>query len=285
MKSSVIENILELRDVVYRYPDGSRGLDRISISFERGRRNAVLGLNGAGKTTLFLHCNGILKPGSGTVYFNGQPFDYGRKNLCQLRSRVGLVFQNPDAQLFSASVREDVSFGPMNMGLPIADVRERVEDSLGLVGMLPFSEKPVHSLSYGQKKRVCIAGVLAMKPELLILDEPMAGLDVAMQHELTTVLDGLHDAGITVVIATHDIDFAYQWADRVNLLVAGQCKASWEAQQLPDVIEELAEYGVGVPRVAELYSCLREAGAFNDRHVLPRSHAELLGLLSSLTIV
>jgi cobalt/nickel transport system ATP-binding protein len=272
-------NVIELQQVHYRYPDGSRGLDGISIAFEKGRKSTVLGLNGAGKTTLFLHCNGILKPSAGRILFCDTPFDYSRKSLCSLRSRVGLVFQNPDAQLFSASVREDVSFGPMNMGLPIAEVRRRVEESLQSVGMLPFAEKPAHSLSYGQKKRVCIAGVLAMKPEILILDEPMAGLDVAMQQELAGLLDDLHSAGITVVIATHDIDFAYQWADRVCLLADGRCISSWDACQLPDFMNQLQESGVGVPKVAELYSQLLNSGTITPALSAPRSHNQLLELI------
>ncbi len=273
------QNVIELQQVDYRYPDGSRGLDSISIAFEKGKKSTVLGLNGAGKTTLFLHCNGILKPRSGRVLFYDIPFDYGRKSLCNLRSRVGLVFQNPDAQLFSASVREDVSFGPMNMGLRIDEVRKRVEESLSSVGMLQFAEKPAHSLSYGQKKRVCIAGVLAMKPEILILDEPMAGLDVAMQQELVGLLDDLHAAGITVVIATHDIDFAYQWADKVNLLSEGRCVASWNANQLPGLLGELAVSGVGVPKVAELYKQLLGTGMISQNLPFPRSHQELMGLI------
>lgn len=284
MINSGTSNIIELQGVDYRYPDGSRGLDRISISFEKGRKNSVLGLNGAGKTTLFLHCNGILKPNSGRIFFCGMPFDYSRKSLCALRSRVGLVFQNPDAQLFSASVLEDVSFGPMNMGLPVAEVRRRVEEALHSVGMLQLAEKPAHSLSYGQKKRVCIAGVLAMKPEMLILDEPMAGLDVAMQQELLGLLDGLHESGITIVVATHDIDFAYQWSDRINLLADGRCAGCWSPEQLPAMLEELAGYGVGIPKVAEIYRQLADSRAIDSAEPVPRSHQQLLDLIGRIRL-
>ncbi len=282
MTDSPTLNIIELQDAVFSYPDGSRGLDGLSIAFPKGVKTAVLGLNGAGKTTMFLHCNGILRPQQGTVLFCGAPFDYGRRSLSALRSRVGLVFQNPDAQLFSASVLEDVSFGPMNMGLPLDEVRRRVEESLRVVGMREMSDKPAHALSYGQKKRVCIAGVLAMRPELLILDEPMAGLDVAMQQELLAVLDGLHASGISVVIATHDIDFAYQWADRICLLEKGRCKAAWETQLLPQCLEELSFSGVGVPRVAEIYRTLVSSTSLPEYHPVPRSHQELLELISSI---
>ena len=278
------ESILELRKVSYRYPDGSRGLDDCSISFQRGRRTAPLGLNGGGKTTLFLQCNGVLRPQSGQVLLEGSPLDYGRKGLRRLRSRVGVVFQNPDAQLFSASVREDVSFGPLNLGLATEVVRDRVERSLTAVGMAGHADRPVHAMSYGQKKRVCIAGVLAMGPELLILDEPMAGLDAAMQAELTVVLQRLHDSGMTIIIATHDIDFAYQWADRVSVLETGRCAANWPASELPWVLERLESFGIGIPRVAQLHRSLMAAGLASDDTLPPRSHQQLLDQLAILRV-
>ncbi len=278
------EIILELRGVSFRYPDGNRGLDDCSISFQKGKRTALLGLNGAGKTTLFLQCNGVLRPHSGQVLLAGTPLDYGRQGLRGVRSRIGIVFQNPDTQLFSASVREDVSFGPLNLGLPLAEVRERVERSLAAVGMTGYADRPVHAMSYGQKKRVCIAGVLAMEPELLILDEPMAGLDAAMQTELATVLEGLHAGGMTVIIATHDIDFAYQWADCVSVLEAGRCAATWPATELPWVLERLERFGVGVPRVAQLHHALVSAGLADAATPPPRCHQHLLDHLATLAV-
>lgn len=277
--------MLELRNVCYRYPGGNRGLEGCTISFERGKRTSLLGLNGAGKTTLFLQCNGVLRPQSGTVLLDGTPLDYSRKGMRSLRSRIGVVFQNPDAQLFSASVREDVSFGPLNLGLPVSQVRERVERSLEAVGMLEYADRPVHAMSYGQKKRVCIAGVLAMKPELLILDEPMAGLDAAMQTGLAAVLEQLHDSGMTIIIATHDVDFAYQWSDRINVLEGGRCAAVWETAQVPQVLEQLKKFGVGVPRVAELYHHMVETGLITAVNPSPRGHQELLRELMARTAV
>lgn len=277
--------ILELQEVGYRYPDGSRGLDQCSISFERGMRTAVLGLNGAGKTTLFLQCNGVLRPQTGKVLIDGSPLNYGRQGLRNLRSRIGLVFQNPDAQLFSTSVREDVSFGPLNLGLSMAVVRDRVEQSLVAVGMSEYADRPVHAMSYGQKKRVCIAGVLAMAPEALILDEPMSGLDAAMQTELATVLERLHDNGMTIIIATHDIDFAYQWADRISVLEAGRCAASWHATELPQVIDNLKSFGIGIPKVVELHQHLVDAGVTTTVDPPPRSHLHLLHQLAALRAV
>lgn len=276
MKQQLINNILALKDVRYRYPDGSVGLDGCSLNIRHGSRIALLGANGAGKTTLFLHLNGILRPQTGTVSYDGAPLNYSRHDLHSLRSRVGLVFQNPDSQLFSASVREDVSFGPLNLGLDNGTVRDRVEEALKAVGMTACADKPVHNLSYGQKKRVCIAGVLAMRPKVLVLDEPMAGLDVAMQAELTQILERLHREGMTIIIASHDMDFAYQWADTIAILVNGRCADTLDAKSIPENLAQLAAYGLGVPRVAELYEALGACGLADNGMIPPRSHALLL---------
>ena len=282
MKQHLVEPILELKDVGFRYPDGSVGLDGCSVSIQRGERIALLGANGAGKTTLFLHLNGILRPQGGEVLFNCSSLDYSRLGLHNLRSRIGLVFQNPDSQLFSASVREDVSFGPLNLGLDNESVKSRVEEALHAVGMTTCANKPVHNLSYGQKKRVCIAGVLAMQPEVLILDEPMAGLDVAMQIELTYILDRLHAEGMTIIIATHDIDFAYQWADSIIVLVKGSCAATLDAECIPDSLEQFAAYGLGVPRVAELHNTLANGRFLDSSEPSPRSHQDLMKKISTM---
>ena len=273
--------ILELKDVSFNYPDGSPGLVDCSLSLLRGSRTVLLGPNGAGKTTLFLHCNGILLPASGKVLFNGRPLDYGRQGLHDIRSRIGLVFQNPDSQLFSASVREDVSFGPINQGLDRRVVRERVEEALEVVGMAGHAEKPVHNLSYGQKKRVCIAGVLAMRPQLMILDEPTAGLDLRMQHELMAVLDKLHGEGITIVMATHDVDLAYAWADEARLLDCGTVVASFNAGDFPAQAGVLEQYGLGVPQVAKVYPPLVRRGVVPLGENAPRSCEELASILNS----
>ena len=274
--------VLELSDVVFRYPDGSVGLDGCSLPFRRGSRTVLLGPNGAGKTTLFLHCNGILRPERGQVMFDGVPLNYSRQGLRELRSRVGLVFQNPDGQLFSASVREDVSFGPMNLGLEERQVRERVEEALEVVGMAGCAEKPVHNLSFGQKKRVCIAGVLAMRPEVMILDEPVAGLDLRMQHELLEVLQRLHEEGITIIMATHDVDLAYAWADEACLLECGRLAARFAADHFPQQAGILGQYGLEPPQAALLYPLLIARGLLPSEGVAPRSCTELARLLERI---
>lgn len=276
MSRRTTDHIIELKDVSFRYPDGSIGLAGCSLPIRRGGRTALLGANGAGKTTLFLHLNGIVRPQSGTVFYGGSPLEYSRNGLHSLRSRIGLVFQNPDSQLFSASVREDVSFGPLNLGLDSGTVRNRVEEALDAVGMTVCADKPVHNLSYGQKKRVCIAGVLAMRPEVLVLDEPMAGLDVAMQVNLAQILDRLHDDGMTIIIATHDMDFAYAWSDSMAVMVAGECVASWDTGILAENLAQLASYGLGVPRVAELHNLMTACGLLAKDASPPRNHLVLL---------
>lgn len=252
--------LLEALSLSHRYADGSLGLDGCSLAIRRGSRNALLGANGSGKTTLLMHCNGLLQPSAGSLRFAGAPLDRSRAGLAALRRRVGLVFQNPDRQLFSASVVEDVSFGPLNLGLDEATVRGRVAEALAAVGMSEQAKRPVHHLSFGQKKRVCIAGVLAMQPEVLLLDEPMAGLDAAMQHELLAVLDRLAGQGITIVLSTHDVDFAYRWADDIHLLAAGRCLASFAAVELPAQAAMLKQAGQALPAVVALQGALAARG-------------------------
>lgn len=252
--------LLEALSLSHRYADGSLGLDGCSLAIRRGSRNTLLGANGSGKTTLLMHCNGLLQPSAGSLRFAGVPLDRSRAGLAALRRRVGLVFQNPDRQLFSASVVEDVSFGPLNLGLDEATVRGRVGEALAAVGMVEHAKRPVHHLSFGQKKRVCIAGVLAMQPEVLLLDEPMAGLDAAMQHELLAVLDRLAGQGITIVLSTHDVDFAYRWADDIHLLAAGRCLASFAAVELPAQAAMLKQAGQALPAVVALQGALAARG-------------------------
>lgn len=252
--------LLEARAVTHIYPDGRLGLKDCSLQLRAGSRNAILGSNGAGKTTLLLHLNGILQPSSGTLFCQGQAFDYGRSGLRALRAKVGLVFQNPDRQLFSAVVEEDVSFGPLNLGLDAATVRQRVQQSLKAVGMQAHARRMVHHLSFGQKKRVCLAGVLAMEPELLLLDEPMAGLDVQMQAELAALLNDLAARGVTILLSTHDVEFAYQWADEIHLLREGQCLASGAAADIVARADLLQSAGLNAPVALALHAELSALG-------------------------
>ncbi|WP_277058619.1 energy-coupling factor ABC transporter ATP-binding protein [Trichlorobacter lovleyi] len=276
--------LFRLENISYRYPDGSTGLDQCSLSIERGSRSVVMGANGAGKTTLFLQLNGILRPTTGRVCFNGCPLDYSRNGLRQLRSKVGLLFQNPDNQLLSASVQEDVSFGPLNLGLEDAEVRARISSSLEAVGMSDYAEKPVQALSYGQKKRVCIAGLLAMDPEVLILDEPMAGLDLAMKQELEQILNALHQRGMTIILSSHDSDFVYRWSDQILLISGGRCSDTFQTEQLPDAIDRLSEQALGIPSVISAYQALIAQQLIPAASPPPRSIKELTALIKQLPL-
>lgn len=274
--------ILDFKEVTYHYPDGTPGLQACSLAFERGSRNAVIGANGSGKTTLFQHANGLYRPAQGCIRFAGRPLDYSRSGLRTLRTQVGLVFQNPDRQLFSANVTEDVSFGPMNLGLDESTVRERVTAALAAVGMTALADRPVHALSFGQKKRVCIAGVLAMRPDLVVLDEPLAGLDPLMQQELTDLLAGLHTQGITLVISTHNVDFAYAWADTIHVMQQGACRASFAAELLPQKTASLDHAGLTLPAVIGLHAELATRGIL-PASPSPRSTQQLLTMLKAPT--
>lgn len=270
--------LLEARRLRYAYPDGRQALRDCSLSIAAGSRNVLLGANGAGKTTLLQHFNGLLRPASGELRLDGQPFDYSRAGLAALRRRVGLVFQNPEAQLLAPTVAADVSFGPLNLGLPPAEVRQRTAFALAAVGLTALAERPVQHLSHGQKKRACIAGVLAMSPDLILLDEPMAGLDAAMQAELIAVLDRLAAEGVSLLVSTHDVDFAYRWADTLYLLEDGCCTAAFAADAWPEQLAVLRAAGQPQPAVLSLYQQLSERGLAAAPR-LPRSFDELLAAL------
>lgn len=273
--------ITEIRSVDFCYADGTQALRNLSLAFARGRRTALLGRNGAGKSTLFTLLNGIERPPRGEVRFAGEPVAYDRRSLRELRRRIGLVFQDPDSQLFSASIREDVSFGPLNQGLPAGEVRRRVEQALATVGLAALADRPTHALSYGEKKRACLAGVLAMEPDVLILDEPAAGLDPPMTAQLLLLLDNLHTAGRTVIVATHDVDFAFAWADEICVLHEGTLAFQGAATDYAAVCRVLPELGLNLPVVFELFGELHRRGlVFGEAP--PRTCAELLARLDNI---
>lgn len=211
---------LRVRGLAYDYPDGQQALRGVDFSVAPGERVALLGPNGAGKTTLVLHLNGILTPTRGQVWVDGLPV--GRDTLGEVRRRVGIVFQDPDDQLFSPTVWEDVAFGPANLGLRGADLDRRVERALARVGMSSHADRPPHHLSFGQRRRVAVATVLAMHPSVLVLDEPSSNLDPASRRELAEIVTGLE---VTVLMVTHDLPYALWLCERAVLLSAGAVAA------------------------------------------------------------
>lgn len=213
--------VLEVRDLAFAYPDGHQALFGVDLHVHRGERVALLGPNGAGKTTLVLHLNGILGAaasghGSGSVAVSGLPVE--KRHLKEIRRRVGIVFQDPDDQLFLGTVRQDVAFGPANLGLKGAELDRRVMDALDRVGMADFVDRPPHHLSYGQRRRVAVATVLAMEPEVLVLDEPSSNLDPASRRELADILRSLD---VTVLMVTHDLPYALELCPRSVVLSEG----------------------------------------------------------------
>ena len=208
--------VIELRGVAFAYPDGHQALFGVDLHIHPGERVALLGPNGAGKTTLVLHLNGILRPGAGTVTVSGVPVT--DETVQEVRRRVGIVFQDPDDQLFMPSVRDDVAFGPANLGLSGAALEARVASALDVVGMAEFADRPPHHLSFGQRRRVAIATVLAMEPEILVLDEPSSNLDPTSRRELAEILESLP---VTVLMVTHDLPYAAQLCERAVVLHDG----------------------------------------------------------------
>ena len=233
-------------------------LDGLSLAVGRGRRLAVLGPNGAGKSTLLLHLNGTLKPHEGEVLLDGEAGSYSRAGLSRWRRRVGLVLQEPDDQLFAATVTEDVSFGPLNLGLGEAETRERVAEALAALGIAELAERATHMLSFGQKKRVAIAGAIAMRPEVLLLDEPVAGLDHQGARRLLAALGTLSAAGTTLVFTTHDVDLAWAFADEVALFDAGRVVRFGPAAEVLADRVALARAGLEPPLLLELGFRTRE---------------------------
>lgn len=218
--------ILELKDISYQYSDHTVALKNVSLKIERGRKIALLGNNGAGKSTLLLHLNAILIPSTGHMLFRGKRITYKRIEKQKLRQHVGIVFQNPDSQLFASSVYEDIKYGPRNMGWTPEKVKEAVDAAMALTETDSLKEKPPHFLSLGQKKRVAIAGVLAMNPELLILDEPTAGLDPYYTKKIMNILNTIQNENRTIIISTHDVNLAFEWADEVWIMNDGQIISS-----------------------------------------------------------
>ncbi|MFD3545768.1 ATP-binding cassette domain-containing protein [Streptomyces sp. NPDC058655] len=210
--------LVELAGAGYAYEDGPEVLSGVDFAITEGRALVLLGRNGSGKTTLMRLLSGGLRPGSGALLLDGAEVAYHRAGLTRLRTAVQLVVQDPDDQLFAASVEQDVSFGPMNLGLPAAEVRARVDAALAALDITALRDRPTHLLSYGQRKRAAIAGAVAMAPRVLILDEPTAGLDPDGQERLLEVLAGLRRSGTTVVMATHDVELAVRWADDAAVL-------------------------------------------------------------------
>jgi cobalt/nickel transport system ATP-binding protein len=257
-------------------------LSGLDLCVERGRCLAVLGPNGAGKTTLLLHLNGTLRPDGGLVLLDGKVAGYSRAALSSWRRRVGLVLQDADDQLFAASVAEDVSFGPLNCGLDPRETRRRVEETLAALQIADLASRPPHMLSFGQKQRVALAGAVAMRPEVLLLDEPTAGLDHLGSAHLLAVLEKLKAIGTTLVFTTHDVDFAYRFADDVALFNEGKVVAQGKTSAVLGNSALMESARLGPPLLLAIGLKARAVGLLKDTEALPTCAAEVLRLFDRM---
>ena len=214
--------IIKTQGLNYSYHNGQRALFDVNIAIKQGEKTAVIGSNGSGKSTLFLCLNGINKPQNGKVFFKGKEVDYSSKGLLNLRQSVGIVFQNPDDMIFSSSVRQDIAFGLLNMGFSNIQAEEKIKSISKFLNLESLLHKPVHELSGGEKKRVSLAGVMVMEPEVIILDEPGAYLDTLNAKTVYKIIDSLSQKGKTVIISSHNMDFVLNWADSVIVLKDGK---------------------------------------------------------------
>ncbi|WP_309059743.1 ATP-binding cassette domain-containing protein [Streptomyces sp.] len=272
--------LVALRGASFAYEDGPPVLTGLDFEVREGRALALLGRNGSGKTTLMRLLSGGLRPHSGKLTVGGRAVRYDRKGLTRLRTTVQLVVQDPDDQLFAASVGQDVSFGPLNLGLPDAEVRARVAQALAALDITALADRPTHLLSYGQRKRTAIAGAVAMRPRVLILDEPTAGLDPDGQERLLATLDGLRENGTTVVMATHDVDLALRWADDAALLTPSGAHTGPAATMLART-ELLAAAGLRLPWGVAVADLLRARGLPAGPAPGPRTPEELAALVAA----
>ncbi len=276
-----MDYLIETKELYHKYGSNeeSHSLIDVSIKIREGVKTAILGANGAGKSTLFYHFNGVLRPESGEVLYRGIPLSYKKEHLFQLRDDICVVVQNPDEQIFSSTVEEDVAFGPMNQNLPPDVVEDRIRECLFMVGMEEFRYRPTTQLSYGQRKRVAIAGAIAMKPKVLILDEPTAGLDPQMSQEIMELIDQMCISGTTVIISTHDVDLAYAWADEIHVMRQGMLAYSGEPGGFFLDRQTVALTGLTLPHTFSVNLTLKSIRGLS-KSPYPRTNSQLLSKLT-----
>ena len=251
---------LETKNLSFTYHDGTQALKNVNIKIKKGEKIAIMGPNGAGKSTLFSHFNGLSEPTSGHVEKKKKKIVFEREALLKVRQKVGIVFQDPNDQLFAPTVKEDVAFGPMNLGLEYEEVERRIKESLEMVGMAGFEEKTPHHLSGGQQKRVAIAGIIAMRPDIMILDEPTAGLDPEGVDKVLNILNNLNKEGMSIVISSHDIEMVNHFADKIFVLYGGEIIAEGDKHQIFSDKELLKKAHLKAPVTTEILYKLKENG-------------------------
>jgi len=261
--------ILKIRDLYYDYGNGTTALNGVSVDIYEGEKIAVIGSNGAGKSTFFLNTNGVLKPDQGEISYRGTVIN--KKNLKELRKNIGIVFQDADNQIIASTVMAEVGFGPMNLKLPKEEVLKRVEEALTYMNILDYKDRPPHYLSGGEKKRVSIADIIAMKSEIIIFDEPTAGLDPLNAQMLEEVLGKLGSEGKTMLISTHDVDFVYRWAERAVVFCQGKIIADGTPLEIFQNKGILKQANLKQPMMMEVYDLLVEKHLLEDEKSYPVS--------------
>jgi cobalt/nickel transport system ATP-binding protein len=278
---AVEEVLLKAEGLRYSYGQEKEALKGIDLTVKKGEKIVVLGSNGAGKSTLFLTLNGVLTPDSGRIIYREK--EIGKKDMNELRRNVGIVFQDADNQIIASTVFSEVSFGPMNLRLPKEEVVKRVNSSLASMNLTEMKDRPPHYLSGGEKKRVSIADIIAMEPEVILFDEPTASLDPVNVKMLKEVLDEMTHLGKTLLISTHDVDFAFQWAERALVFSGGNMIADGPVRDVfnsPDVLEEA---NLRKPVIMEVFESLVRHGVLQKEAVCPKDARELDGMLQADT--
>jgi cobalt/nickel transport system ATP-binding protein len=264
---------IETINLSHTYPDGTKAIDSINFSLEKGKNIAILGPNGAGKSTLLHHFNGLLLPTSGTVKVLEK--EVTKQNLDEIRQKVGLVFQDPDDQLFARTVALDVAFGPTNLKLPKSEIEKRVNWAIEVTELKGLENKSPQNLSGGQKRRASIAGVLAMKPEIIILDEPMANLDPKTASKVLKLLLGLNkELGLTLIIATHDVDLVPLFADEICVLNKGQILMQGPPKEIFSQADLMRSVDLRLPRITHLFEILNKEDSLHEDKQFPLTIGE-----------
>lgn len=261
--------ILEVDDLCYCYDHNKEALKNVKLKIKKGEKIAVMGSNGAGKSTFFLNLNGVLKKSCGHIYLKGK--EITSKHINELRKNVGIVFQDADNQIIASTVLAEVSFGPMNLNLVQEEVRERVDQALSYMNISEFKLRPPHYLSGGEKKRVTIADIIAMKSEIIIFDEPTSSLDPLNAQMLEEVLSKLTDEGKTIIISTHDVDFAYRWAQRIVVFSHGRIIADDKPINIFKNNKVIEEANLKKPMLLEVYESLLDKNLVKEKNIYPRN--------------
>ena len=275
------ETIIEIKNLKYAYTGDKPALRGIDVTIGKGERIAVIGSNGAGKSTFFLNLNGVLTPDSGEIYFKGQKLTRDKKDLNTLRKSIGIVFQDADYQIIASTVMGEVSFGPMNLKLPREEVVRRVDEALEYMNITDFKDRPPHYLSGGEKKRITIADIIAMHSEVIVFDEPTAALDPLNAEMLEEVLEKLAAQEKTMLISTHDVDFAYRWAERALVFCDGQIIADAPPVEIFSDAEILKRANLKKPMMLEVYDAMVAKGMLPDDQAYPKDVAAFKHLLEA----